>query len=309
MSQKRISSAAINALKEALTHSYWYKRDLKNFLHNSISDPSILAKLNWDNNKRDIVSYLVDYLILNQKHYRDDLLNLMFEVTQITDFSHLEKIVDGGAKKAKDAKGSIEALKKIYYTYSHNEDEKRKSEERKILAQKKLEQTKATNEIIEQLKNDYFTLLSQSNNPQSRGYKLERFLVTLFELFDLDPRSAFKLSGEQIDGAFLLNNTDFIVEAKWHKDPISIQDLDSFKAKVSRKLENTLGLFISINGFSKEAITTHSSGQKVIILMDGMDIMAILEKRIDLVELLLLKKKAAAQSGNIFLRVDSILLA
>ena len=42
---KRIAPAAINALKEALTNVYWYKSDLRSFIMNTISDPSILARL------------------------------------------------------------------------------------------------------------------------------------------------------------------------------------------------------------------------------------------------------------------------
>ncbi|WP_218975590.1 hypothetical protein [Metabacillus litoralis] len=45
MSKKIISSVAINALKEALTNVYWYKKQLRSFLLHSISNSSILSKL------------------------------------------------------------------------------------------------------------------------------------------------------------------------------------------------------------------------------------------------------------------------
>lgn len=307
LSQQMISPAAINALKEALTHAYWYKNRLKDFLYYSISDPTVLSKLNWDTYKRNIVSDLVDYLARNQESYRDDILTLMYELTKITDFSHLEKLEDG-AKKAKAAKNSIAALKVLYNSHSHIQEEKKRIKERRAISQKTLDLNKAVNETLVQLKAEYFTLLSQSSKPQLRGYQLEQFLQSLFELFDLDPKSSFKLIGEQIDGAFSFQNTDFLIEAKWHKDPINIQHLDAFKGKISRKLENTLGLFISINGFTAEAVTAHSYGKKLMILMDGMDIMAVLEKRIDLTELLFRKKRAASQKGNIYFKVNEILL-
>lgn len=46
----------------------------------------------------------------------------------------------------------------------------------------------------------------------------------------------------------------------------------------------------------------------MMILMDGSDLMAVLENRIDLVELLLLKRRHAAQTGNILLKAQDILL-
>jgi hypothetical protein len=43
------------------------------------------------------------------------------------------------------------------------------------------------------------------------------------------------------------------------------------------------------------------------LLMDGSDLMAVLEGRIDLIELLYRKKRFAAQTGNIYLRIHEIM--
>ncbi|WP_218975591.1 restriction endonuclease [Metabacillus litoralis] len=231
----------------------------------------------------------------------------MAELVKISDFSHLQNLEDG-KEKAKAAKEAINALKELYSSHSSLLEEQKKIEERRALATEKLVRNKALNERLEQLKYEYYQLLGQSYNPQSRGYKLEIFLKELFLLFDLDPKSSFKLLGEQIDGAFSFQNTEFLLEAKWHKEPTNIQHLDAFNGKLGRKLENTLGLFISINGFTDDAVTAHSAGKKSMILMDGMDLMAVLERRIDLIELLSFKKRVASQKGNIYFKVNDILL-
>ncbi|WP_170956673.1 hypothetical protein [Bacillus cereus] len=44
------------------------------------------------------------------------------------------------------------------------------------------------------------------------------------------------------------------------------------------------------------------------ILMDGSDLMAVLERRIDLVQLLSLKRRHASQMGNIYLKSHEIIL-
>ena len=88
---------------------------------------------------------------------------------------------------------------------------------------------------------------------------------------------------------------------------MSAGDLDSFSAKVQRRLENTLGLFLSMNGFSEEGIDAHSRGTPNTILMDGADLLAVLEQRIDFVSLLTRKKRHAAQTGRIFLPIHEIL--
>lgn len=125
-------------------------------------------------------------------------------------------------------------------------------------------------------------------------------MYDLFELFDLDPKASFKNLGEQVDGAFNLEGTDYLFEAKWQKEMVNKADLAAFSDKVRTKLENTLGVFLSINGFSADGIAAHQAGGASIILMDGADLMAVLEERIDFVSLLLRKKRHASQTGNIF---------
>jgi hypothetical protein len=132
-------------------------------------------------------------------------------------------------------------------------------------------------------------------------------MYDLFELFDLDPKASFRNTGEQIDGAFSLDGTDYLFEAKWEQTLARADVLDVFASKVRRKLENTLGVFLSIVGFSPDGITAHSAGGAVIILMDGADLMAVFEERIDFVSLLLRKKRHASQTGNIYLPVHQIL--
>ncbi len=47
VSSKIISPAAINALKDALTHIYWTRPDLKRFVYNTISNKAIVATIDW----------------------------------------------------------------------------------------------------------------------------------------------------------------------------------------------------------------------------------------------------------------------
>jgi hypothetical protein len=103
-----------------------------------------------------------------------------------------------------------------------------------------------------------------------------------------------------VDGAFALEGTEYLFEAKWQKELVNKADLAAFSDKVRTKLENTLGVFLSINGFSADGVTAHQAGGAAIILMDGGDLMAVFEERIDFVSLLLRKKRYAAQTGNIY---------
>jgi hypothetical protein len=108
---KKIAPAAIQTLKDALTHVYWYKSELRSFLSHSLSDASIIARLNWQDYKRNIVATLIDHLAKNEEVYQRDIIRLMDEVARINDFSHLRRLEDGREKEQK-ARDAVEALKK-----------------------------------------------------------------------------------------------------------------------------------------------------------------------------------------------------
>lgn len=302
---KRLSAAAIVALKEALCSVYWYKADLRSFLQNCLASSSVLAKLNWENYKRQIVTDLIDYLCRNQDEHLGDLTRLCYEICNFSSFEHLEQL-DGGKQKADRAKASVEQLKQLVEPHQEIKEEQDKIEERQRVTAEKLRANAAVQQKLEEIKTRYMSLVG-STNAQSRGFELEKVMYDLFELFDLDPKASFRISGEQIDGAFSLESTEFLFEAKWKAELIGAADLDVFGAKVKRKLENTLGVFLSINGFTEDGVSAHSSGELVVLLIDGADLMAVMEGRIDFVSLLMRKKRHAAQTGNIYLRIHEIL--
>jgi hypothetical protein len=92
------------------------------------------------------------------------------------------------------------------------------------------------------------------------------------------------------------------MDAKWEKSPIGAREIRNFKEQVESKLDNTLGLFISINGFTEEGVQAVQRSRPNLILLDGEDLSAALEGLIDLRELLNRKLRHAAQTGNIYRR-------
>jgi hypothetical protein len=302
---KKIAPAAIQTLKEALTNVYWYKSELRSFLSHCLSDPSILARLNWQDYKRNIVATLIDHLAKHEEVYQRDIIRLMDEVARIDDFSHLRRLEDGKEKEGK-ARDAVEALRKQLLGHKKIRDEEKEAEQRREEAHRKLLQVNAVQQKLKEMTAEFLTLLT-ADDPQKRGFRLEKLLKELFQLFDLDSKASFRITGEQIDGAFSFEGTDYLLEARWQQDPVIAKDIDSLAGKLSRKLDNTLGLYLSINGYSEDAVKAHSSGRRLVILMDGSDLMAVLEGRIDLVQLLLRKRRKAAETGNIYLRIHEIL--
>ncbi|MBY0289318.1 MAG: hypothetical protein K2X52_19575 [Mycobacteriaceae bacterium] len=149
------------------------------------------------------------------------------------------------------------------------------------------------------MREGFITLHQQE--PQKRGYSLEHLLNKLFSLYDIYAKGPFRIVGEQIDGAFTFEGVDFLLEARRVPTKAAATDLGTFAAKIGRKLDNTLGLFLSMNGFLETAISLHSKNRPVMILMDGADLSLSLEDHIPLAELLIRKRQHAGRTGEIFL--------
>lgn len=302
---KKLTPVAIIALQDALTRAYWYKRGLKSFLLRALSDNLIVSQLDWNGTKRDTVIQLIDFLE-RRSNGTEELLRLCDAICELTDFSHL-LMENDGERKAQDAKNAISQLRKLITPRQEEIEQEKIRKQKRIETERKKEEFKSTQQLLEEMRQKFLEL-SKGDNPQSRGYELEKVMIALFNLSELNPKSSFKIIGEQIDGAFTLENTHFLFEAKWHSKPIEKSELVSFEDKVVGKLENTLGLFLSINGFSADSLTAFGNRQeKRVILMDGMDLMAVLEQRISLSKLISRKKEIAATEGKILAGIQDIL--
>lgn len=144
-----------------------------------------------------------------------------------------------------------------------------------------------------------------SLGPHARGYALEGFLKGLFNAFGLAAQDPFRLKGEQIDGSFLLGTDVYLLEAKWHGQPIGVAELHTFHGKIEQKAAWTRGLFVSNSGFSEDGLVAFGRGKRV-ICMDGLDLYEMLDREIPLDQVLERKVRRAAETGMPFLRVRDL---
>ncbi|WP_369546984.1 hypothetical protein [Bacillus velezensis] len=137
-------------------------------------------------------------------------------------------------------------------------------------------------------------MATKESNPQKKGYLLEELTNLLFQIYDIALIESFRRNsgGEQIDGAFKLDGWHYIVEMKWTKQLTDMSQLDSLHGKLSRSGKQTMGVFISINGWSPNVVPLMKQNpHKSIFLMDGFDLRMVLNCEIDLIDLL--QKKIA----------------
>lgn len=141
---------------------------------------------------------------------------------------------------------------------------------------------------------------------QKRGYLFEKFIKELFMAHNMEVSEPFKINGEQIDGAIKYDGEHYIMELKWQDCLTANDSLYQFAYKIKGKLYGR-GIFISVQGFSKSAIQILTEGKALnMILIDGNDLICVLDKICTLNEMLDNKIRCAQTMGKIYVNaIDS----
>ncbi|MFW9886751.1 MAG: restriction endonuclease [Candidatus Thorarchaeota archaeon] len=138
-------------------------------------------------------------------------------------------------------------------------------------------------------------------DPIERGYALEKLLGSIFDEEGIEHGLPYKPRGEQIDGWIFYHGRTFLVEAKWTKKETSASSIYEFRGKLEGKLSGTLGIFLSMSGFSTDCVETVRAGKMLnVLLFDRSDFEAVVQNEIKFSELLRSKMRTASTTGVIY---------
>ena len=205
------------------------------------------------------------------------------------------------------ARAAIESLRS--HQISEQQEAKARRDEQRAKEQEQersLEKARAAKAAARDQFYATFLKLLSHENPQERGLKLEKFLNEYLSFEEMNPRGSFKLIGEQIDGSFSWVGRTHLVEAKWVKEPVGGAEFSSLVYKIDGKTADTRGLFISINGYSTEAIRgLKSKGNLRFICIDGTHLMRCLTSDLSFSRLMETLWRHADETGEAYLPAGS----
>jgi hypothetical protein len=98
-----------------------------------------------------------------------------------------------------------------------------------------------------------------------------------------------------------LEGTTYLVELKFTSPQSGSTDIDSLKAKVESKADNTMGIMLSISGYSSVAITEASGKKTPLLLLDAPHIYLYLIGGMKFDEILMRIRRHASQTGESYL--------
>ncbi len=157
----------------------------------------------------------------------------------------------------------------------------------------KLEQLHQKQETLAQIRKDLGDLFGM-DNPHRRGVLLESVLNRLFALDGVLIREAFRRVDEpgqgvieQIDGAVELDGEIYLVEMKWLKKAVGVNDVSAHLVRVFNRGESR-GIFVSCSDYTTAALQTckDSLTRAVIVLATIREFVLLMEQERDLREFL-----------------------
>jgi hypothetical protein len=303
---QRIAPGAYNGLVEALAVVFWNLRPFEQFLRVALRDhPELLSGLTFGGLKRQVASDLVSRLAENEGRYQDVTLELMLEVAAMDDFPNLRAQQDRESLVVK-AVAAVAELRKWTARYGDLVEARERLQADAEAERARTDRYRSAARVLQELEGQFLAMHGESDHSK-RGRTFQGLLNELFYLFDLNPRKSFVIQDEEIDGAFTFSTDDYLLEAKWEATSASREVVDVLAQKVQRKGKNTLGLFVSISGFSEPAVRAHSNVGTSLIFMDGPDLVGVLQGVMPLTDVLEAKRRHLSETGLPLLNLREML--
>ena len=99
----------------------------------------------------------------------------------------------------------------------------------------------------------------------ARGQRFNYFLAELLQSWGIKASSSIRASGE-IDVGFELEGQRFVVEAKWEQKRTDTGPIAKLQKRLRQRLGGTIGLFISMSGYTEDALNDLKEGEQLAVL-------------------------------------------
>ena len=296
----KITPRLIELTYEAALKSYWRKRALRKFLRASHISETFLGSWTEDESKREFLDRAFAELQESDRG-KAVIFQMARSLSEQTTFPDLRNWEDS-EQKVQEAHGAVQELK----IYLKQQDEEIRSEREQEEAKKRVREARAR---IQRSLTDRASLqqrldaLYSQVGTQVGGYEFENWFYGFLDFFDIDNRRPYKTNGRQIDGSLTYDGTTYLVELKFTSNQAKAADIDSLRAKVEDKADNTMGILVSISGFSSVAIDGASGRRGVLLLFDAQHIYLSLSGALGFGDVISRIRRHAAQTGKAYLEV------
>lgn len=299
--KSRLTPHLIDLVYNSALKSFWRKKALYRFLA-GCDVPKSLILSDPDSSKREILDYLFEKVV-SVSNREGIIAKMAYNLKEQTTFPDLEGWEDSTLKK----EAAVKAVNELRI-YINEQDKEIDSEKDAIKARKlhsqSLAQSRKSRETFDVL-NQRLTELTKEIGTQTAGFSFEKWFFDLMDFYEVKTRRPYRAEGRQIDGAITLQDTTYLVELKFKKEPIGPDSIDSFMRKVTTKADNTMGVIISMSGYTPVAIKEASGNKTPLLLFDYSHVYQALTGIMSFPDIIDRVRRHASQTGEAFLSTNS----
>jgi hypothetical protein len=153
---------------------------------------------------------------------------------------------------------------------------------------------------------DRINSLSKELGKQAAGYKFQDWFYDLLDYFEVVNRRPYNIQGRQIDGSVTIDGTTYLIELKFTNGQSDAPDIDIFRSKILSKADNTMGIAVSMSGYSGVAISEASRDKTPLILLDYRHLYLLLTGSVPFPELIARLRRHSSQTGEAYLSVENL---
>ena len=297
----RLTPHYVSLVYEACLKSFWRRKTLTKFLRQCNVSDRFLQSWTSDESKRDLLDRL--FLKLPKSDAgRSALVRMAGFLMEQESFPDLENWEDS-TTKLKQAKDAVLQLGR----HHSKQQEEIQSEQEKIQARKRFaeQQRQATRSqrTLGSL-SDRLNDLAGSLGEQKAGYDFQDWFYELLDFSEIPNRKPYTHKRRQIDGSFTLSGTTYLVELKFTAGRAEVTDIDSFYKKITTKADNTMGVMVSISGYTSVARREASGDRTPILLLDFSHLYMVLGGIMGFGDLINRVRRHASQTGEAYLAVE-----
>jgi hypothetical protein len=302
--KNKLSPAFIQLTQDACLKAFWRRTALRMFLKQHHISENQLATWHSDETKRVFIDRLFQKLVaLQNNRGHAVILEMARSLAEMKHFPDLEHWEDS-ADKISSAHRAVDRLKQVVDKLNRQIRDKKEQERLRKQAEQQRQQNIQARQSLEKLSQELAGLVSKQGT-QEGGYAFENWFYNLVNYFEIPARPPYIADGRQIDGSLTLDGTTFLVETKFTQEQTGAPDIDTFMTKITRKADNTMGILVSLAGFSGVAIKEASCDRTPMLLMDYSHIYnLVLSCRMSLPDVIRRIKRHASQTGKAFLPVN-----
>jgi hypothetical protein len=291
----------IDLIRDALLKSFWRRNSLIAFLRRMSIAETTLSALRSDESKRIWLDRLFPEL---EKHPKGssalmDMAKALADQTTFPDLVGWEESV----QMTEAAQVAVGALKSYINRKQKEVDDELAAVERRKAGNEAQRNKQRSLAELESLKVRLDALCLRLGSQQA-GYDFQTWFFELMDYFDVVNRRPYVADGRQIDGSVSIDGTTYLIELKFTADQSGATDIDSLVAKVNSKADNTMGIMVSISGYSSVAINQASFARSPLLLIDHSHLYYVLMGNGIFPEMITRIRRHSAQEGKAYLPVN-----